>query len=47
MNNLLLFVVGFLISCVVIAAVGILIYAAILDGRYEREQKDLRAAESS
>lgn len=47
MNNLLLFVVGFFISCVVILAVGILIYAAILDGRHEREQKELRAAESS
>ncbi len=45
MNNLPLFIAGFLVSCVVIAAVGILVYAAILDGRYEREQQELRAAE--
>jgi hypothetical protein len=46
MNNLLLFIVGFFVSLIVIAAIGILIYAAVLDGRYEREQKDLRAAEA-
>lgn len=44
MNNLLLFIVGFLVSCVVMIAIGVLIYAAILDGRYEREQQELRAA---
>ena len=47
MNNLLLFIIGFLVSSVVMVAIGILVYAAILDGRYEREQQDLRASESS
>ena len=47
MNNLLLFIVGFLVSSVVMLAIGILVYAAILDGRYEREQQDVRASESS
>ncbi len=47
MNNLLLFIVGFFVSLIVIAAIGILIYAAVLDGRYEREQQDLRASDSA
>ena len=46
MNNLPLFIAGFLISCIVIAAIGILIYAAGLDGRYESEQQAERAADS-
>ena len=37
MNNLLLFIVGFLVSSVVMVAIGVLVYAAILDGRYGRE----------
>ena len=47
MNNLLLFIVGFLVSSVVMVAIGVLVYAAILDGRYEREQQELRAAENA
>ena len=47
MNNLPLFIAGFLISCIVIAAIGILIYAAVLDGRYEIEQQAERAADSA
>ena len=47
MNNLLLFIIGFLVSSVVMVAIGILVYAAILDGRYEREQQDLRASEGA
>jgi hypothetical protein len=47
MNNLPLFIAGFLISCIVIAAVGILLYAAVLDGRYEREQQAERAADTA
>jgi len=47
MNNLPLFIAGFLISCLVIAAVGVLLYAAVLDGRYEREQAAERAADSA
>lgn len=47
MNNLLLFIVGFLVSSVVMVAIGVLVYAAILDGRYEREQQELRAAEKA
>ena len=39
MNQLPLFIAGFLISCIVIAAIGVLVYAAILDGRYESQQK--------
>jgi capsular polysaccharide biosynthesis protein len=47
MNNLPLFIAGFLVSCVVFLAIGILIYAAILDGRYEREQQVERATEGA
>ncbi len=46
MDNLPLFIAGFLVTLIVMAAVGILIYAAILDGRYEAEQKAKRVAES-
>jgi len=46
MNNLPLFIAGFLVTLIVLAAVGILVYAAILDGRYETEQKAKRLAES-
>ncbi len=47
MNNLPLFIAGFFISCIVIAAIGVLFYAAILDGRYEREQQAERARDSA
>ncbi|CAB4346852.1 unannotated protein [freshwater metagenome] len=42
MNNLPLFIAGFLISLIVIAAIGLLLYAAVLDGRYEQEQQAQR-----
>jgi len=47
MNNLPLFIAGFLISCIVIAAVGVLLYAAVLDGRYERGQQAERATDTA
>ena len=47
MNNLPLFIAGFLISCIVIAAIGVLLYAAVLDGRYEREQQAERATDTA
>jgi hypothetical protein len=47
MNNLPLFIAGFLISCIVIAAIGVLLYAAVLDGRYEREQQTERATDTA
>jgi hypothetical protein len=47
MNNLPLFVAGFLISLIVIAAIGLLLYAAVLDGRYEREQQSLRDTDTA
>ncbi len=47
MNNLPLFIAGFLISCIVIFAVGVLLYAAVLDGRYEREQQADRATDTA
>ena len=42
MSNLLLFVVGFIITSLVFFSVGGLIYAAHLDGEYNkrREQED-------
>ena len=42
MNNLPLFIAGFLVSLIVIAAIGLLLYAAVLDGRYEQEQQAQR-----
>jgi len=45
-NNLPLFIAGILITLIVGAAIGLLIYAAVLDGRYERSQQDLRAADN-
>lgn len=39
MSNLPLLVACFLIGCVAIAAIGVLLYAAVLEGRYKRQQK--------
>ncbi len=47
MNNLALFIVGFFISLIVIGVVGLLFYAAVLDGRYEREQEANRLPDNS
>jgi len=46
MSNFPLFVAGVLITLIVGAAIALLLYAAILDGRYEREQKDQRTADN-
>ena len=40
-----LFVVGLLVTLIVAAALGLLIYAAILDGRYAAAQKLAREQE--
>ena len=42
MNNIPLFLAGVFITLLVAASVGLMIYAAVLDGRYENEQKDQR-----
>ncbi len=47
MNQLPLFIAGFLISCIVIAAIGVLVYAAVLDGRYENQQKAERERDNN
>ena len=47
MNQLPLFIAGFLISCIVMFAIGVLFYAAILDGRYESQQKAERESKLS
>ncbi len=39
MNQLTLFIAGFLVSCIVMAAIGILVYSADLDGSNERKRK--------
>lgn len=39
MSNGLLFVIGFIISSLVLFSVGGLIYAAQLDGKYQQEQE--------
>jgi hypothetical protein len=38
MSTLGLFLMGVVVSLITTAALGLLIYAAILDGRYDREQ---------
>jgi hypothetical protein len=42
MNNLPLFIAGLLVSLIVISAIALLLYAAVLDGRYEQEQQAQR-----
>lgn len=39
MSQLPLFIAGFVVSCIVMAAIGILVYSADLDGSNERKQK--------
>jgi len=38
-SNVGLFVAGFLVTTLVSAALALLVWGAILDGRYEREQR--------
>ena len=46
MNNLPLFLAGVFITLLVAASVGLMVYAAILDGRYDQEHKDEQARQS-
>ncbi|MCX6394329.1 MAG: hypothetical protein NTY57_05695 [Solirubrobacterales bacterium] len=46
MNNLPLFLAGVFITLLVTASIGLMVYAAVLDGRYENEQKDERASQN-
>jgi hypothetical protein len=38
MSTVGLFLMGVVVSLITVAALGLLVYAAVLDGRYEREQ---------
>lgn len=40
MSGVALFLYGAGVTIVVAAAVGVLVYAAVLDGRYEREMRE-------
>ena len=42
MSNVALFLLGLGITALVAAAVAPLLWAAVLDGRYDREQRQLR-----
>jgi hypothetical protein len=47
MSNAALFFSGFLVTLAVVVGIGLLIWGAILDGRYNREVQELaRAARS-
>ncbi len=39
MSNIGLFAVGTVVTLLVVAALGLLVWGAILDGRYENEQR--------
>ena len=39
MSSIGLFIVGAIVTLIVAAAMGLLVWGAILDGRYEREQR--------
>ena len=39
MSNLGLFAVGFVVTLLVLAALALLVWGAILDGRYDTEQR--------
>ena len=45
MSNVALFLMGALVTLIVVAATGVLVWGATLDGRYDREQR-LRLAKS-
>ena len=42
MNNVPLFIAGFFITLLVAFAIGLMVYAAILDGRSEDEHREAR-----
>jgi hypothetical protein len=44
MSNVPLFIAGIFISLLVAFAVGLMFYAAVLDGRSEDEHRDARGA---
>jgi hypothetical protein len=45
MSTVGLFLMGVVVSLITIAALGLLVYAAILDGRYDREQSAAQPAD--
>ncbi|MSX01949.1 MAG: hypothetical protein F2813_02195 [Actinobacteria bacterium] len=45
MSNLPLFIAGLMVTLIVAAAGALLVYAAVLDGRYERDQQDESTAD--
>jgi len=47
MNNVPLFIAGVFITLLVAGGLGLLMYAAVLDGRYENDQKEERAREGN
>ena len=46
MNNVPLFIAGFFITLLVVFAIGLMVYAAILDGRSDDEHRAARAADA-
>ena len=44
MNSAGLFIYGFIVTILVAAAAGLLVWGAILDGRYENEMRESRGA---
>lgn len=44
MNSAGLFIFGFIVTILVVAAAGLLVWGAILDGRYENEMRESREA---
>lgn len=44
MNSAGLFIYGFIVTILVVAAAGLLVWGAILDGRYENEMRESREA---
>ena len=47
MNNLPLFIAGFFITLLVVFAIGLMVYAAILDGRSNDEHLEAQAADAA
>jgi nitrogen fixation-related uncharacterized protein len=43
MSNLAIFVLGLVVTAIVAVAIAPLLWAAVLDGRYDREQRRLAA----
>ena len=47
MNNVPLFIAGVFITLLVAGGIGLMMYAAVLDGRYENDQKDERSSDET